>query len=75
MERLQRVLANRGVASRRAAEELIREGRVMVDGVVVTELGTKVDPATAEIRVDRRCCARRRSATSSSTSPAATSPR
>ena len=54
MERLQRVLANRGVASRRAAEELIREGRVMVDGVVVTELGTKVDPATAEIRVDRR---------------------
>jgi len=49
---LQRVLAARGVASRRRAEELIRAGRVNVDGEVVTELGTKVDPRAAQIRVD-----------------------
>ncbi|MER3438536.1 MAG: rRNA pseudouridine synthase, partial [Chloroflexota bacterium] len=52
MERLQRVLAERGVASRRKAEELIRAGRVTVDGRVITELGTKVDPERAEIRVN-----------------------
>jgi 23S rRNA pseudouridine2605 synthase len=51
-ERLQRVLAARGVASRRKAEELIRAGRVTVNGKVVTELGTKVDPQRAAIRVD-----------------------
>jgi 23S rRNA pseudouridine2605 synthase len=51
-ERLQRVLASRGVASRRKAEELIRAGRVSVNGVVVTELGTRVDPEKASIRVD-----------------------
>jgi 23S rRNA pseudouridine2605 synthase len=51
-ERLQRVLAARGVASRRKSEELIRQGRVSVDGVVVTELGTRVDPNSAAIRVD-----------------------
>ncbi|TLN26430.1 pseudouridine synthase, partial [bacterium] len=44
LERLQKVLAHRGVASRRAAEEIIAAGRVRVNGVVVTELGTKVDP-------------------------------
>ena len=38
-ERLQKVMANAGVASRRASEKLIQEGRVMVNGVVVTELG------------------------------------
>ncbi len=54
LERLQKVLAARGVASRRAAEELILEGRVSVDGRVVTELGTKVDPTRAEIRVGGR---------------------
>ena len=54
MERLQRILASRGVASRRAAEELIREGRVSVNGVVVTELGTRADPQGDEIRVDNR---------------------
>ena len=42
MERLQKVIANSGVASRRKAEELIKEGRVKVDGKIVTELGTKV---------------------------------
>ena len=42
MERLQKIISNSGIASRRKAEELIKEGRVKVDGVVVTELGTKV---------------------------------
>ncbi|MBA2596388.1 MAG: rRNA pseudouridine synthase [Chloroflexia bacterium] len=50
--RLQRVLAGSGIASRRKSEELIRAGRVSVDGKVVTELGTRVDPARASIRVD-----------------------
>jgi pseudouridine synthase len=52
MERLQRVLAARGVSSRRRSEDLIRAGRVSVNGDVITQLGTKVDPQTAEIRVD-----------------------
>jgi 23S rRNA pseudouridine2605 synthase len=51
-ERLQRVLASSGIASRRKAEGLIRSGRVSIDGKVVTELGTKVDPLRAKIRVD-----------------------
>ena len=42
MERLQKVIAEAGVASRRKAEELIRAGKVKVNGVVVTQLGTKV---------------------------------
>src|SRR5690348_7232609 len=50
--RLQKVLARAGVASRRAAEELIAAGRVRVDGRVVTELGTKVDPRAARVEVD-----------------------
>ena len=52
MVRLQRVLAARGVASRRKSEELIRAGRVSVDGRVVTELGTQIDPERARIEVD-----------------------
>src|SRR4029079_15268335 len=51
-ERLQKVLALAGVASRRECEELITEGRVEVDRKVVTELGTRVDPLQQEIRVD-----------------------
>jgi len=50
--RLHKVLAQAGVASRRAAEELIAEGRVSVDGVLVTAQGTRVDPERAQIRVD-----------------------
>ena len=42
MERLQKVIAASGIASRRKAEELITEGKVKVNGQVVTELGTKV---------------------------------
>ncbi|HLI50146.1 MAG TPA: pseudouridine synthase, partial [Thermomicrobiaceae bacterium] len=52
LERLQRVLASRGVASRRKSEDLIREGRVTVDGAVVSELGIQVDAERQEIRVD-----------------------
>ena len=51
--RLQRALARAGVASRRAAEELIRDGRVRVDGQVA-ELGMKVDPARQKITVSGR---------------------
>lgn len=51
-ERLQKVLARAGVASRRKSEDLILQGRVEVDGRKVTELGTKVDAARQLIRVD-----------------------
>ncbi len=49
--RLQKLLAQSGVASRRKCEELMLEGEVEVDGEVVTRLGTKVDPRTAVVRV------------------------
>jgi 23S rRNA pseudouridine2605 synthase len=51
-ERLQKLLAHAGVASRRHAEQLILEGRVMVNGAVITELGSKADPETDHIKVD-----------------------
>lgn len=51
-ERLQKVLAHAGVASRRASEELIAQGRVSVDGQVVRQLGLRVNPETAVIHVD-----------------------
>src|SRR5690606_10993903 len=48
--RLNRYISNAGVCSRRKADELIQAGVVSVNGVVVTELGTKVDPAKDEVR-------------------------
>ena len=44
MERLQKVIAQAGIASRRKAEELIQQGKVKVNGKIVKELGTKVTP-------------------------------
>ncbi len=52
--RLQKVLAQAGVASRRACEAVIAAGRVEVDGQVVTQLGARVDPESAVIKVDGR---------------------
>lgn len=54
MVRLQKLLSMAGVASRRAAEELIIEGRVAVNGEVVRTLGSKADPAADEVKVDGR---------------------
>ena len=51
-ERLQKLLAHAGVASRRKAEQLIIEGRVTVNGAVVTELGTKADAEHDHVKVD-----------------------
>ncbi len=53
-ERLQKILSQAGVASRRLSEELIVQGRVQVNGRTVTELGTKADPSVDEIKVDGR---------------------
>ena len=52
MVRLQKFLAEAGVASRRASEQIILTGRVAVNGKVVTELGTKVDPAADQVMLD-----------------------
>src|SRR5580700_2885693 len=52
LERLQKIIAAAGVASRRKAEELISSGCVQVNGAVVTELGTKADPETDHVRVN-----------------------
>jgi len=52
LERLQKILAQAGVASRRKAEEMIEQGRVQLNGKVVTELGTKADAGRDHIRVD-----------------------
>jgi 23S rRNA pseudouridine2605 synthase len=52
LERLQKIISAAGVTSRRAAEELISEGRVRLNGKVVTELGTKADASKDHIKVD-----------------------
>jgi 23S rRNA pseudouridine2605 synthase len=54
VERLQKILSQAGIASRRASEQLMLTGRVTVNGVTVRELGTKADPARDDIRVDGR---------------------
>src|SRR5262249_6846498 len=54
MERLQKILSQAGVASRRSSEHLMLEGRVTVNGVTVTALGSKADPSSDDIRVDGR---------------------
>lgn len=51
-ERLQKILARAGVASRRKAEEIITAGRVRVDGQIVKELGAKADPRRAKVELD-----------------------
>lgn len=50
-ERLQKLISQAGIASRRAAEQMILDGQVSVNGEIVTELGTKADPATDHIKV------------------------
>src|SRR5213592_2511174 len=52
--RLQKVIADAGVASRRKAEDLIRQGRVTINGRVATEMGLKVNPARDHVKVDGR---------------------
>ena len=54
LQRLQKILSTAGIASRRAAEAYITDGRVSVNGQTVTALGTKADPDSDEIRVDGR---------------------
>lgn len=54
VERLQKILSQAGIASRRASEQLMLEGRVTVNGTTIRELGTKADPAHDDIRVDGR---------------------
>jgi len=51
-ERLQKILSRAGIASRRKAEQIIQEGRVTVNGAVVTELGSKADPDRDHVKVD-----------------------
>lgn len=58
LDRLQKIIAHAGFASRREAETMIREGRVTVNGRVVTELGSKADPANDHIKVDGKLITR-----------------
>jgi 23S rRNA pseudouridine2605 synthase len=54
VDRLQKILSQAGIASRRASEALMLQGRVSVNGETVRELGTKADPSRDDIRVDGR---------------------
>jgi 23S rRNA pseudouridine2605 synthase len=54
VERIQKILSQAGIASRRASEQLMLEGRVTVNGATIRELGTKADPSHDDIRVDGR---------------------
>jgi pseudouridine synthase len=58
-QRLQKIIASAGIASRRKAEDLIVQGRVSVNGRIVTELGSKADPERDHIKVDGKLIARR----------------
>jgi pseudouridine synthase len=63
LERLQKIIARAGIASRRHAEELIRSGQVRVNGVVITELGAKADPERDRVEVAGRLAERPAEAT------------
>ena len=58
LERLQKIIAHAGFASRREAEAMIRDGRVTVNGRVVTELGTKANAERDHIKVDGKLITR-----------------
>lgn len=51
-DRIQKILSRHGIASRRGAEQIIQAGRVKINGIIVTELGTKADPNCDRIEVD-----------------------
>jgi 23S rRNA pseudouridine2605 synthase len=57
-ERLQKIIARAGYASRREAEAMIRQGRITVNGRIVTELGTKADPTADHVKVDGKLITR-----------------
>ena len=57
-ERLQKIIARAGFASRREAEAMIRDGRITVNGRIVTELGTKADPSSDHVKVDGKLITR-----------------
>ena len=57
-QRLQKIIADAGISSRRKAEQIILEGRVTVNGVAVSKLGSKADPDRDHIRVDGRLLTR-----------------
>jgi 23S rRNA pseudouridine2605 synthase len=57
-ERLQKIIARAGFASRREAEAMIRDGRITVNGQIVTELGTKADPSSDHVKVDGKLITR-----------------